>query len=169
LNITAALQIDGYMEEAELSYLAALAGRRRRIVEVGSYKGRSLRAMADGSSAVLYAVDTWEQLGGRDDFNVNLASYLGERVFPVTMSSLCAAKMFHTLGAKFDMIFIDADHSYEAVRDDILHWSPLLAEGGILCGHDYQDPFPGVKKAVDELVPQFRVIGRTIWTTEVEL
>jgi hypothetical protein len=45
-------------------------------------------------------------------------------------------------------------------------WKPLLKDGGILAGHNYGDPpNPGVKQAVDLLIPKFQVIG-TIWTTE---
>ncbi len=36
----------------------------------------------------------------------------------------------------FDLVFIDADHSYEAVRDDIAAWKAKVATAGILCGHD---------------------------------
>ena len=66
------------------------------------------------------------------------------------------------------MIFIDAGHSYEEVKQDILAWRPLLREGGILCGHDlYKDgPYhPGVKQAVDELIVNYTVTG-TIWVAQ---
>jgi len=50
-----------------------------------------------------------------------------------------------------DIVFIDADHSYDAVRKDIDLWLPKIREGGILAGHDYIDYIEyGVKKAVDE-------------------
>ena len=34
-------------------------------------------------------------------------------------------------------IFIDGDHSYEAVRADLAAWEPKLVPGGILAGHDF--------------------------------
>ena len=36
----------------------------------------------------------------------------------------------------FDLVFIDADHKYSSVVDDIKAWWPKVRKGGILCGHD---------------------------------
>jgi len=52
---------------------------------------------------------------------------------------------------KFDLVFIDADHSYESVKEDIEVWLPRVKKGGYLSGHDYGPPWEGVIKAVDEL------------------
>ena len=48
-----------------------------------------------------------------------------------------------------DAVFIDADHSYEAVSADLPFWFKKLKKGGWLLGDDYKG-FPGTKKAVDE-------------------
>jgi len=37
-----------------------------------------------------------------------------------------------------DIIFIDADHRYSQVRNDILNWYPKLKDGGLLCGQDFE-------------------------------
>lgn len=47
-----------------------------------------------------------------------------------------------------DFVYIDANHSYNAVTHDIALWYPKVKKGGYLCGHDY--PYIDVKKAVDE-------------------
>jgi hypothetical protein len=49
---------------------------------------------------------------------------------------------------KFDFIFVDANHEFSAVRDDLSAWAPLIRSGGILAGHDFS--MDGVKKAVFE-------------------
>lgn len=52
----------------------------------------------------------------------------------------------------FDLIFIDADHSYEGCKSDILAWWPHLAEDGVMVGHDFQtQDHEGVVKAVEEI------------------
>jgi hypothetical protein len=50
------------------------------------------------------------------------------------------------------MIFIDGDHSYEAVKADILGWTPYLKHNGFILFHDYDITSPGVMKAVNELI-----------------
>lgn len=48
-----------------------------------------------------------------------------------------------------DFVFIDADHSYEAVRRDIEAWRGKVRQGGWIGGHDYNRKFPGVVRAVN--------------------
>jgi len=47
-----------------------------------------------------------------------------------------------------DLVYIDGDHTYEAVLKDLNAWVPKIKKGGIVCGDDIG--WPGVKKAVDE-------------------
>jgi hypothetical protein len=49
-----------------------------------------------------------------------------------------------------DAIFIDGDHSYEAVSKDLPFWWKKLRNGGWLLGDDYSYSFPGVIQAVNE-------------------
>ena len=49
-----------------------------------------------------------------------------------------------------DAIFIDGDHSYEAVSKDLPFWFNKLKKGGWLLGDDYASCHPETKKAVDE-------------------
>lgn len=50
-----------------------------------------------------------------------------------------------------DMAYIDGDHSFQGVVDDIRIWRPLVKPGGVLLFHDYgKDFLPHVKAAIDE-------------------
>lgn len=46
----------------------------------------------------------------------------------------------------FDFVFIDAEHTFDAVTADITAWFPLIRPGGLLMGHDFS--MAPVKKAV---------------------
>ncbi len=37
----------------------------------------------------------------------------------------------------FDVIFLDGNHSYEGVKNDLNAWWPKLKSGGLFCGDDY--------------------------------
>ena len=169
-------KIEGWMGFEDLTFLAQQALKHKSIVEVGSWLGRSTRALADNTKGFVYAVDTWE--GSNEPHQKNfLADKPKDWLFdefkrgmrglknvcPYRMTSLeAAAVLIHT---RFDMIFLDASHGYEDVKSDILAWQPRLCEGGLLCGHDWG--VPGVTAAVKELLTDVNVVeDGIIWYTE---
>lgn len=55
-----------------------------------------------------------------------------------------------------DFIYIDGNHSYQGVFDDLCAWFKKVKIGGIIAGHDYNHPaLPDIKKAVDEFFRRF--------------
>lgn len=160
---------------------AAEVARGGLVAEVGSWRGRSTLVLAKHlpALATLYAVDTWagtpddpEQhdklyAGAGDvyaDFRRNLAGPIrSERLIPLRMTSLeGATELARRHGpASFDFVFIDADHRYEAVRADILAYLPLVKPGGLIGGHDLG--WPGVLRAITELLPGFGTAPTSIW------
>lgn len=68
-----------------------------------------------------------------------------------------------SIPGQIDFAYIDANHSYEAVLEDLCAWFPKVCEGGLVGGHDYAHPgLSGVKRAVD------RFFGRFGWHVHVE-
>ena len=51
----------------------------------------------------------------------------------------------------FDFIYIDGNHTEEAVRSDILSCIPKIRKGGYIAGHDYGDVNFSVTDVVDEI------------------
>lgn len=49
-----------------------------------------------------------------------------------------------------NIVYIDACHSYECVKNDIHAWWPKLKKGGVMAFHDYECTDYGVKQAVNE-------------------
>ena len=69
------------------------------------------------------------------------------------MTSLEAVELFED--GELDLVFIDADHSYEGCIADIRAWMPKIKKGGYISGHDYEnnegDFKFGVTRAVNEM------------------
>lgn len=170
MSIDRALKIQGWMEPHELEWLAQNASSCRRIVEIGSWKGRSARAMLDNSNARLVVVDWWNdplelhdgtmrELTERGhqaiaaEWWANLSDELssGRVVLVRGKSSDVVNSVWYALSRHpADFVFIDADHSFDGCLEDIVLYRGLVRPGGILAGHDYTtDAHPGVKKAVD--------------------
>jgi predicted O-methyltransferase YrrM len=171
--LAAALAIDGLSKESEVRLLYRLATEMpddARVVEIGSWKGRTAVAIRAGlaSSAELWAVDTWEGDEGifafgldphaaYEDFKRNTS---GLDIAEIRASSLDAARRFED--RSLDWVFIDADHAYRAVRADIAAWAPKLRDGGLLSGHDYGRA--GVTDAVRIALGDVQV-EHSIWMT----
>jgi hypothetical protein len=88
------------------------------------------------------------------------------RFLLVRESSGC---FFRANGFQFNFVFIDGDHDYEQVIEDIRNAAKIISPGGLLCGHDYKN-MPGVTLAVDEFAkeigkPLIEEIG-TVWMFE---
>lgn len=135
--------VRGWLNDDEGRCLAKYA-QGKRVLEVGSYCGRSTIWMARVARRV-YAIDTWQE-GTKDEFLSNLDRY---QVRNVSAKDGPAQSMdwvsILDMEGFFDFIFIDADHSFEAVTADIQTCLPLLAPGGLLALHDFQshtDPGP---------------------------
>lgn len=191
-------EVEGWMTEEELRVLREVASALKKpfVVEVGSWKGRSTIALAQAiapQGGKFFAVDTWQgtpserttyhaEARYRDIYkqfcnNISAAAVDGV-VVSCKMTSLEAANLF--LGGSVDMVFLDGDHSQEAVTADIEAWWPKLKKGGLMMGHDYTDQdqeqdqesggWPGVKRAVQaKFGPSVAVInGTTLWMVRKE-
>ena len=121
----------------------------QRGIELGLGSGMLFaRFLADGVHMI--GVD----IGARPDRRAGIEQLISD---PETMGNVVKVYWMATNQAAelvpdgwADFVFIDAAHSYEAVRDDIRLWAPKVKPGGWLGGHDYHPKFQGVIRAVDE-------------------
>jgi predicted O-methyltransferase YrrM len=155
--------------------------RPSRICEVGSWKGRSAINMARAIKSLdlpteIVCVDTW--LGSPEHwlkqeefwyeslrimngmphlyytFLANVArSGVADVITPFPMTSENAARVFAKLKAKFDIVYIDAAHEYEAVKRDINAYYDLIEDDGLLIGDDYL-VWEGVTRAADDFASE---------------
>lgn len=143
-------------------------------VEVGCFLGRSTaylgsRIALAGKKITVYGVDPWLGWSGNCPTST-FADFLGNMVqaglidiiVPLRMMSAQAGRLFDDQSV--DFCFIDGDHTYEAVSEDVRTWFPKIRNGGIIGGHDYVNPLhPGVKQAVDEFFKDAVTISGKSW------
>jgi predicted O-methyltransferase YrrM len=179
LVLDRAAAITGWMSMRELTWLATTARACSLIVEIGSYQGRSTRALGDNCPGTVYAIDPWvplaympPQIKRHGDtwphFTKNLRDLLQiVKVVPIKHRSVDAWPHLLRLlgGRKVDCVFIDGDHDEPAVRLDIQLALQVLKHNGILSGHDYSHKdWAGVKEVVDELYPGINHVDSIWWT-----
>ena len=71
-----------------------------------------------------------------------------DRVTFIKKSSKDACWRFEDNSLNF--VYIDANHEYEFVKEDIELWLPKVKSNGVIGGHDYDTVYQGVMKAVNE-------------------
>ena len=155
--------------------------RKSRYLEVGSFVGTTAKLAADAGFKQITCIDTWEGGSDPNDWINGLYQREGDRVYetfkantaglPVTAIRTTSFDAATTFGNESqDVIFLDADHSYEAVKQDIEAWYPKVRPGGVLCGHDYNpDTYPGVKRAVHEMFRGWDIfVYDTVWMVFVK-
>jgi predicted O-methyltransferase YrrM len=154
---------DGYL----LYRLARDDGARGAIVEIGSWMGLSTAWLAAGSKAAgrepVHAVDVFDggaMLKDRDVVKNEGTTYhhfveyleaegLFDHVIPIVAESAAAARAWN--GGAIRLLFIDGDHRYEAVKQDIELWAPHVAVGGHVVFDDATVHYPGVVQLIAEL------------------
>ena len=125
------------------SLLTSTKTNNINICEIGVAGGSSCALWASyikQNKGKLYVVDEyknenskeWKIVFFKNMLNLGLIKYINL----LEMESKEARDYLRNKNFKFDLIFIDGDHHYEAVKRDIELWYPLVKEKGILCGHD---------------------------------
>jgi len=152
---------------AAIEKVARIAGEttkyRPLFLEVGSWVGESALAMLRGCpGAHVTCVDTWKGTDGDmtgelaakhgdDVWKAFCENTKGQQISAMPGKSVEIAKSWGPGATPRDLIFIDAEHTYEALKADIEAWWPHLKDGGIMAFHDYRtSQFPGVTQAIHE-------------------
>lgn len=170
-------EIQGWFNDQQqkvYQYLISQTPENGTFVEIGAWLGKSSSYLADNTRNLdVIIIDTWEGSPNERHTNHKLATQtdiyeifkenMGDRVYKsIRGLSVEVSKQFDD--NSLDTVFIDATHTYEAVKEDIAAWLPKVKIGGILAGDDYVKPWPGVIKAVDEVLPDSVIMeGRWIY------
>lgn len=136
-------------------------------VEVGCKEGRTTgHLLKECPDIHVIAIDPWlAQPATNDplaetyekwDFSAIEAEFwanVGENKDRVEMRRMTSSNAAHYRRMDIvppNLVFIDARHDHDSVLEDIRTWWPLVAEGGILSGHDFNHKWPGIERAIAE-------------------
>lgn len=154
LTIPITIEFDGRRKEF-LRYLIE-KNNFNTMIEVGIDTGKSTFYLLDNIPDLkIIAIDT----DTKKFYNTDTKEKYGDRLIPMEGFSYIVADQIKDQSV--DLVFIDADHSYESVKKDILKFTPKLKTNGLLTGHDID--YPGVNKAVNELIKEFDVGPNFVW------
>jgi predicted O-methyltransferase YrrM len=111
----------------------ALCQDPKSVLEVGSYRGFTTKLIAEHTapSSRIVAFDR-DPRHGEAYKGTELASKIERRVGNVSNEAFSQDKK-----GKYDFIFLDADHRYDAVKCDTTILLPLLSPNGLFIWHDY--------------------------------
>jgi predicted O-methyltransferase YrrM len=126
--------------------------------EIGVFDGRFSEVICETIPGVeLFCIDSWEigKIFPKKKIAVErLSKYPNVTIMHNT--SLDAVKVIND--RSLDFVFIDGEHSYPSVKEDIEAWTPKIKIGGIVSGHDFyktRTGNTGVIDAVEEYTKKY--------------
>jgi glycosyltransferase involved in cell wall biosynthesis/tetratricopeptide (TPR) repeat protein len=151
--------------------------------EIGvAFGGHSEAILSNTNLELLYGIDSYQHSDSYDDpmnlpqadFDIlcettkNRLAVFGDRFRLIRSYSQQAIGQIDGL---LDFVYIDAEHSYQGVWQDLCTWYSKIRVGGLISGHDYGHiAFPGVKQAIDEFFRrldwQVHLEGDGVWWVE---
>ncbi|MCB1110707.1 MAG: class I SAM-dependent methyltransferase [Chlamydiia bacterium] len=155
----------------------------KTIVEIGVFRGKNAEVLRqEFPEAHLYLIDPWTpdssyltsgSAVSEDQVIYHKAKERTYRLFEndphVTILEKPSLEAAPLVPSALDLVFIDANHAYASVKQDIVTWKPKIRPGGILSGHNYGRPrLPGVVQAVTECLPSFHLGQDEVWYSFIE-
>jgi hypothetical protein len=131
-----------------------------KMCEIGVFRGDNLSLYVNTFEYV-YGIDVWDRKISRSAFRKYkgaLKRFLTEKNCKLIRGDANDMADIFDDDDVFDFVYLDGDHSYEAVSKELPVWFKKVKKGGIFAGHDYSnripDKYPGVKSAVDEFLKE---------------
>lgn len=168
--------IPGYLPLQQGFALLLLAERgpgSGRVVEIGSFCGRSTVFLATGSKTAgrerITAIDHFK--GSVEHQSIqgigNLRQIFGETISRhgvadwVDVAEGDSVEIAsHWAQGPIRLLFIDGAHDYESSRRDFSAWSPHVAADGLICFHDVENPHFPEPDSVTRLYREILTLGQ---------
>lgn len=94
----------------------------------------------------------WEDLVTSKRIAKEVLESFEDRIIWIERKSSVAAEIIEE---PLDFVYIDGNHDYKFVSEDIEIWTPKVKKGGLVSGHDYN--IPDVAKAVLEYCKKHKI------------
>jgi predicted O-methyltransferase YrrM len=118
--------------------LAPWRGEPLRILEVGSWEGRSAVFFLNFfPRSTIVCIDAFNEFAEVEErFDRNLAPF-GARAEKIKSVSFPALERLQAQGRMFDLVYIDAHHFFEPVKQNSIRAWPLTQAGSVIIWDDY--------------------------------
>lgn len=127
--------------------------------EIGVYEADNAASILNMlNMRLLYLIDPYRdyvlgseicRIGDSQRIAVNRLAAFNDRIRWLTMTSSEAAAH---VSSGLDFVYIDGNHDYDFVKNDIVNYYDKVRPGGVFGGHDFRKEFPGVIQAACEFV-----------------
>ena len=166
--VDAAMSVTGLVDRHEIVTLLGFVldtlqdATPKRIVEVGSYCGRTAVAMGlivkvESPASRVYAIDAGSMSG---DAGYNTLDKLRENIAKFGLNEVVEIlPMWSTQvvwDGPVDLLLIDGNHGYTDAESDLGCFERFIVLGGHVAFHDYHESWPGIIKFVDEIIASGR-------------
>lgn len=143
--------IRGWFDKSEgkLLYKLIVANKPKRMVELGSFAGRSsviFSVLARELKLDFTTVDNFSSGNTLKELTNNLDKAQGN----YEIKYMTSDQAFDDIKKPVNLLFIDTVHTYQAVKHDLNLWLPKVPKKGLVLFHDYSTKYSGVVQAVDE-------------------
>lgn len=138
-----------YLFGGNFSYASALFGlaamhQPKVVVEIGTQYGISTRVWLAATNAEVHSIDIDESCAKlvdtfQEDWKERWTFHHGRS------QDISLVQSGWT-----DLLYVDGDHSYEAVVSDMKRYGPSVRSGGLVILDDYHVSWPGKMRWVDE-------------------
>lgn len=157
-------ELSGHPNKTDMLIVCAIAKhlKARRVFEFGTYLGRTTYHLTFSADDTVVTT-----LNLPPDAANEYSSFIG-RYYRGTDREPRIEQIFQDsrefdpepLAGQFDVVFVDADHSYDMVKIDTLNAYKLVKPGGIILWHDYAPKSDGLLRFFAEFTqkrPLFRI------------
>jgi len=174
------------------AYILQQLNKNSKLVEIGVWKGDFSKQIWNISNPnLLVLVDSWTfdvkvrgcapQVSGQEPLNQNFFDQAKKETFNkfeniqnvhiLNLNSLDASLKYED--NYFDYIYIDAEHTYQAVTKDLEFWYPKLKKNGILFGDDYywreEDDTFSLHKAYQEFIRKKHIKKWCVFKSQIKI